>query len=302
MSAIYSIRDLEQLSGIKAHTIRIWEQRYGILQAGRTDTNIRFYDESELRHMLQLALLNRHGFKISKLAAMDQKELGEKVQELIDSPQAFSVQIEALVLATIAFDAEKCEKILHTAILQMGLEGAMLKVVLPFLEKLGMLWVAGNVIAAQEHFISQIIRQKLIVAIDGQSSKVQPDAKRFVLFLPNGEWHEINLLFLCFMLRARGQEVFYLGSSVPLQDVIQTGEIRMPDAYYTIITSPPSGYSEKDYLNTLADHFPKSTVYVSGARMQDVPRGLSGNVEVLRSREDVLAWVEGFLPISSTFV
>ena len=292
MAAIYSIRDLESLSGIKAHTIRIWEQRYAILKAQRTTTNIRFYTEDELKYLMSLALLNRHGYKISKLAGFSHSEVSKLVQDMIETPTEFDQQISGLTLATIEFNEEKFEKILSTSFIQLGFEEAMKKVVFPFLEKIGMLWVSGAVIAAQEHFISQLIRQKIIVAIDGQISTSQQVAKKFILFLPNGEWHELSLLFLYYLLKSRSQKVIYLGSSVPLKDVIEVAKVVQPDYFYTIITAVPQVYSVKNYLNQLAEEFPASTVFSSGLQMSDPPKDLLNNITVLNGLPAVMKRIE----------
>ncbi|HMZ90178.1 MAG TPA: MerR family transcriptional regulator [Chitinophagales bacterium] len=288
MSAIYSIRDLESLSGIKAHTIRIWEQRYGILKAARTETNIRYYSETELKYLMSLALLNRNGFKISKLAIYSPDEIAEKVEHLINEPQEFHPQIEALTLATMAYDEEKFDKVLNTTILQMGLEAAMRKVIFPYLDKLGMLWVSGSVIAAQEHFMTQLLRQKLIVAIDGQIPHYTGDSLTYVLFLPNGEWHELGLLFLHYLLKSRNHRVIYLGPSVPLQDVLQVGESLNPNAFYTVLTKNPNGFHVVDYLNKLAEAFPCSTVFSSGSQVAGPLKGLASNVKIIDSIDSIV--------------
>ncbi|MBK8343865.1 MAG: MerR family transcriptional regulator [Bacteroidetes bacterium] len=292
MAAIYSIRDLESLSGIKAHTIRIWEHRYGILKAHRTETNIRYYSESELKYLMSLALLNRNGHKISKLAILSQEEVSALVGDMINQPREFINQIEGLTIATIAYDEEKFEKILNTCILQMGFEETIKKVVFPYLEKLGMLWVSGTVIAAQEHFMTQLLRQKLIVAIDGQSTKYDEHSKEFVLFLPNGEWHELSLLFLSYLLKTHNHKVVYLGPSVPINDVIQVGESLHPDGFYTIITAHPTAFTVSDYLNKLAATFPESKVFVSGAQTINAIKGLESNVYVISNLETVVERLE----------
>jgi methanogenic corrinoid protein MtbC1 len=211
---------------------------------------------------------------------------------MIESPVEYDQQISALTLATVEFDEEKFEKVLTTCFIQLGFEEAMKKVVFPFLEKIGMLWVSGSVIAAQEHFISQIIRQKIIVAIDGQVSKWSAVSKKFILFLPNSEWHELSLLFLYYMLKSRSQRVVYLGASVPLEDVMEAGRKVQPDYFYTIITSVPQGYTIKEYLNKLAAGFPNSVILVSGLQLLDPPKDLAPNVNVLSGMNSVLNRVE----------
>lgn len=292
MPSVYSIRDLENLSGIKAHTIRIWEQRYGILNANRTETNIRYYSEAELKYLMSLALLNRSGFKISKLAVLSQPEISKLVADKINTPTEYTLQIEGLTLATIEYDEEKFEKILNTCILQIGFEETIKKVVFQYLEKLGMLWISGTIMAAQEHFMTQLLRQKLLVAIDGQHTKYDVHSKEFVLFLPNGEWHELSLLFLSYMLKARNHKVIYLGPSVPLQDLLRVGETLSPDGFYTIITTNPSTFTIADYLNKIGSSFPKSKIFVSGPQVANPIKGLLDNVYPLSSMESAVSSLE----------
>lgn len=292
MAAIYSIRDLETLSGIKAHTIRIWEQRYHILKANRTETNIRYYTEAELKYLMSLSLLNRNGYKISKLAVLKPEEISALVNEMINEPLEYHNQIEGLTIATIEYNEEKFDRILNTCILQMGFEDTVKKIVFPFLEKIGLLWVSGTVIAAQEHFMTQLIRQKLIVAIDAHPIHISPASKTFILFLPNSEWHEISLLFLNYLLRAADHKVVYLGPSVPINDIINAGESIKPEAFYTILTSQQAGFQINDYLNMLADHFPKAKVFVSGPQMAHPIKGLSLNIHILRDFNTVVSDIE----------
>lgn len=281
MATIYNIRDLESLSGIKAHTIRIWEQRYGILKAGRTETNIRYYSEHDLRHLMSLAFLNRNGFKISKLAHLSDTEVSDLVGKMMEVPAEFNNQIDGLTMATIDYDEEKFERIIDTCILQMGFEETIRRVVVPFLQRLGMLWVSGTVIAGQEHFMTQLLRQKILVAIDGQPRLYKSDAKKFLLFLPNGEWHELSLLFLSYLLKTRSYRVIYLGPSVPLNDVISVAETQQPDCFYTIMTVTPTGFSVQEYLQKLAGHFPSSKVMVSGNQVMTPPKNLPANVYII---------------------
>ncbi len=294
MAANYSIRDLETLSGIKAHTIRIWEQRYHILKAHRTDTNIRVYTETELKYMMSLALLNRNGYKISKLAILSQAEISDLVEQMVNEPIEFHNQIESLTIAAIEYNEEKFDRILNTCILQMGFENTVKKIVFPFLEKIGLLWVSGTVIASQEHFMTNLLRQKFIVAIDGHPLQINSGSKTFLLFLPNSEWHELSLLFLNYLLRSSNHKVVYLGPSVPIDDVINAGESIKPDGFYTILTGQPNGYLIGDYLNKLANHFPASKVFVSGPQVMHPIKGLAPNVFILNDLNTVITQVEVF--------
>lgn len=175
--ANYSIKDLEHLSGIKAHTLRIWEQRYGLINPKRTDTNIRYYDQDDLKLVLNVSLLKDNGFKISKIAEMSKKELQEVVVEVSDKTTSFVDQIYGLTLAMIDLDEQRFEKIISSSTLKVGFERTMLNIIYPFLSKIGIMWLTDAVNPAQEHFITNLIRQKVIVAIDGQYETFDEKAK-----------------------------------------------------------------------------------------------------------------------------
>ncbi|MFO7826254.1 MAG: MerR family transcriptional regulator, partial [Cyclobacterium sp.] len=181
----YSIKDLEQLSGIKAHTLRVWEQRYNLLKPKRTETNIRFYDDEDLKLILNVALLNDNGFKISKIAKMSLADMKSEVLKLTERSFAYDDQIHSLIITMVELDEERFEKIISTNILKIGFELTMLHIIYPFLSKIGILWQTGSIHPGQEHFISNLVRQKLIVAIDGQM--YTGGGKKFLLFLPEGE-------------------------------------------------------------------------------------------------------------------
>jgi len=236
----YSIRDLEQLSGIKAHTLRVWEQRYNIIQPKRTATNIRYYDDSDLKLILNISFLNRNGYKISHISNMELEEISQTVIKISDSNLEFPNQVNALVIAMVNLDEERFEKIISTNTLQFSFEQTMLNIVNPFLRQIGILWQTGNINPAHEHFISNLIRQKLIVAIDGQIGPINPHAKKYVLFFPEGELHELTLLFSAYIIKSRHNKAIYLGQSLPIKDLTQIVESFQPDYILTIITSSPS--------------------------------------------------------------
>jgi len=268
----YSIKDLEHLTGIKAHTIRIWEQRYGILKPKRTETNIRYYDSEDLKHMLNISLLNNNGYKISKIAKMSRDEICERVLQTIDKNNNYSDQISALTVAMIELNEEQFEKIMSTNILQIGFEDTMINIIYPFLTRIGFLWQTDAVNPAQEHFITNLIRQKLIVAIDGQFSYNKGNQKKYVLYLPDGELHEISLLFAAYLIKSRGNQIIYLGQSMPLQDLREAYKIHKPDYIMTIITSVPESDYVQAYVETVAETFPEAQILLSGYQVvgQDI--------------------------------
>ncbi len=268
----YSIKDLEQLSGIKAHTLRIWEQRYNFINPKRTDTNIRFYDDQDLKLVLNVSLLKENGFKISKIAKMDTAEMQEEILRITERNLRYPDKIHALILAMIDLDEERFEKIMSTNILQLGFEKTMLNIIYPFMSKIGVLWQTGTVNPAQEHFISNLVRQKLIVAIDGQFSAGQDYGKKFLLFLPEGELHELSLLFCSYLLKSRQHRVVYLGQSLPHRDLELACDIHKPDYMLTIITSTPGQDKIQKYIDKLAARFSDTTMLLSGYQIigQDI--------------------------------
>ena len=215
----YSIKDLELLSGIKAHTLRIWEQRYQFILPKRTDTNIRYYDDDDLKLVLNIALLKDNGYKISKIAKMEGAKMREEVLRLTDKNLRYPDQINALTFAMIDLDEDRFEKIMASNILKLGFESTMINVIYPFLSKIGVLWQTGAINPAQEHFISNLIRQKLIVAIDGQFVNIHENSSKYLLYLPAGKLHELTLLFICYLIKARHQKVVYFGQSLPFEDL-----------------------------------------------------------------------------------
>ncbi|MFT6867491.1 MAG: DNA-binding transcriptional MerR regulator [Cyclobacteriaceae bacterium] len=277
----FSIKDLEQLTGIKAHTLRIWEQRYGIIKTHRTQTNIRYYDDEALKLSLNVALLNAHGFKISKIAQMLEEEIQNTVLQITEDVSSFSDQIHALTLSMIDLNEQRFEKIIASNTLKYGFEATMLHIIYPFLSKIGILWLTGSVNPAQEHFITNLIRQKLIVAIDGIYEQVPDSAPKFLLFLPEGELHEISLLFSDLIIRSRKNKSIYLGQSLPIDELTSVYEYYKPDYILTILTSVPGSSNIQNYVNTLSSQFPDSTILISGMQVIGQDLNTPANVKIL---------------------
>lgn len=281
----YSIKDLEQLSGIKAHTLRIWEQRHNLLNPKRTDTNIRYYDDEDLKLILNVAMLNNHGIKISKIAAMSVAEISEEIIRLTEQSVDHNDQIQALTICMIEMDEDRFEKILSTSIIKLGFEDTILKVVYPFLTRIGVLWLTGAISPAQEHFISNLIRQKLIVAIDGEVGN--NFGKTFMLFLPEGELHEISLLFSSYLIKKHGHKVIYLGQNTPDADLVSVYTMQKPDFLLTVITSSPSGEKVQEYINMLGNEFPDAKVFVSGLQTIEQALSIPSNISLLTYAKEI---------------
>lgn len=288
----YSIKDLEQLSGIKAHTLRVWEQRYNIITPKRTPTNIRYYDDKDLRLILNISFLNRNGYKISKISKMSHAEIRENVRRISDSNLEFPNQVNALIIAMVNIDEERFEKIISTNTLQFGFENTMMNIVYPFLAQIGILWQTGSINPAHEHFITSLIRQKLIVAIDGQISPKNPNAKRYVLFLPEGELHELSLLFAAYVIKSRHNKAIYLGQSLPLKDLSLIMDLYDPDYVFTLITSYPTKEDVLPYVNELARICEGRQILLSGYQALSQKAHLPEDVIVFDTIPGLVAFVD----------
>jgi len=292
----YSIKDLEQLSGIKAHTLRIWEQRYNLLNPKRTDTNIRFYDDDDLKLILNVALLNDNGFKISKIASMASEEIRDEVIKLTDRSLTHDDQIHALTICMIEMDEDRFDKILSTNILKLGFEQTMLNIIYPFMSKIGVLWQTGAINPAQEHFISNLVRQKLIVAIDGQIS--QGGGKKFLLFLPEGELHEISILFASYLIKSKGHKVIYLGQSTPNDDLLSVFKLHQPEYLLTVITTSPSSEYVQEYVNALSERFSSCQILVTGYQVIGQDLVFPKNVRQMNYIRDIKELLEELEEVS----
>lgn len=237
MQAKFSIKDLERISGIKAHTLRIWEQRYEILNPERTDTNIRFYTNADLKRLLNISLLNNHGHKISNIALLSENALAEEVNKIFNSFKEESAQVDNLTLALMDLNEEKFETTINNSILHFGFENTMEKIVFPFLRQMGNMWLSNIISPAQEHYISNLIRQKLIVGIDKINNINNSASKKIILFLPNQELHEMGLLYAHYLCKARGHKCIYLGQSVPVEDIEDINLTIQPDFMISILTA-----------------------------------------------------------------
>ncbi len=277
----YSIKDLESLSGIKAHTLRIWEQRYNIINPKRSDTNIRLYDDSDLKLVLNISLLKEHGHKISDIAKFTVDELSREVLKISDQQLSYPDQIHSLTIAMIDMDEERFEKVMSTNVLQFGFENTMINIIYPFLTRIGTLWLTNSIGPAHEHFIINLVRQKMVVAIDGQVIRASENSKKYILYTPEGEYHEIGLLFASYILRSRNNKVVYLGQSLPLLELSHVVNYHKPDYIYTAITSTPGQNEVQNYLNNLADIFSEYNILTTGYQVIGQGLELRKNVQII---------------------
>lgn len=282
----YSIKDLEKLTGIKAHTIRIWEKRYQLINPERTNTNIRFYSDNDLKKLLNISILNRYGIKISNIVNMSNAEINEKIMELLESAHDHESQIEQLILSMIELDESRFDKVLSSSVIKLGFVETVTQILYPFFEKVGILWQIGTIYPAQEHFVSVLVRQKLIIAIDGLSGSAKPGAKTFLMFLPSNELHELGLLFYSYLVRKSGFKVLYLGQSVPFEDLLEVNHKHQIDYLFTAITTPLTQKKYTDYLNQLSTAFADKKIFVTGYQANEFKIGLPENVIRIIKPED----------------
>jgi len=285
--AVYSIKELEKLSGIKAHTIRIWEKRYGLIEPHRTNTNIRYYTDDELKKILNVAVLNRNGIKISNIARLNDLELKEEIIRVANSSYSHSTLVDSLVMAMIDMDEYKLEAIIDKSITKMGFTSTIIDVLYPLLDKVGILWQSGDIYPAQEHFTTNLIRQKIIGATDSLSNTFNPKGKKFLLLLPEGEWHEIALLFAQYLIKAANHEVLYLGQSVPYKDVLTTGASKQFDFIVVSSTINQPEFDLSLYLRDLAGAFPDKKILCFSSFLVKEPSEMSQNHMRLRSIDDL---------------
>lgn len=250
----FSISDIESLIGVKAHTIRAWEIRYNLVPPKRTPTNIRFYDEDDLKMLLNIVTLNENGYKISKIAEMSRKQVADLVAQLKTDWNNDSVQMLSLANATIEYDELTFSEILSGCIEEMGLINAMDVVLFPFMKRVGMLWQTGAIDPSHEHFASSLIRDRLIVEIDKAEKPEKSDPKRFLLFLPEAEIHETGLLFARYLLKKCGQNTLYLGSEIPYTDLKKVIGSYQPDYAFIVLTSLNLGKSINKVIGKVMDN------------------------------------------------
>lgn len=289
----FTIKDLENLSGIKAHTIRIWEQRYSFLKPSRTDTNIRYYSNDELKMILNVALLNKYGFKISHIDKMNDGQIKEKILSLNHIEAHQERIVNALIQNMVDLDMPAFEELLDSFIVTRGIEKTISQIIFPFMEKIGILWLTNHINPAQEHLVTNIIRQKLIVGIESAGSTIKTD-KSVLLFLPESEYHELSLLFMHYMLKSKGVATIYLGCSIPLRDVEYVVKLKKPDFIYTHLTVAGSKFNFDQFITFLSKMLPQTPVIISGQITNTYEKNIPPPINFKKSYSEVMEFLAGF--------
>lgn len=250
----FSIKDLENLTGIKAHTIRIWEKRYNLLEPKRTETNIRYYDLASFQKLLNVSYLNNNGYKISRIATLDESNIPKLVREIAAEVNIESHAINAFKLAMLNFDQALFYKTYESLLKEKAFDEIFYDIFIPLLTEIGLLWQTDTISPAHEHFITTLIRQKILINTEIiQSKQVNKSNKTFVLYLPDNEIHELGLMFINHQLVSKGYHSIFLGQSVPLESLIELQNYYDEIIYISYFTVQP----EKENIVKYLDDFDK---------------------------------------------
>ena len=279
----YSIKDLEQLSGIKAHTIRIWEQRYNLLSPARTDTNIRTYSSEDLKTILNVSLLNKYGYKISHIDKLSSSQIEEKIQALHQLDAQKEKVVNTLIKEMVSLNMYQFEKQLDLYIGQVGVDKTIVEIIFPFLEKVGILWMTNHINPAQEHLATNIIRQKIILGIEKLPHLNNPQNERVVMFMPEGEFHEIGLLYVSYVLKSKGVHVDYLGANVPMIDILYVVKHHQSKLLYSHLTAPTKTFKAPRFFEQLKEIDPSVKVVLSGQFLSALSTKVPSNIVMTNS-------------------
>ena len=277
----YSIKDLETLSGIKAHTIRIWEKRYDLLKPERTDTNIRYYTDDDLKRMLNVSLLVRNGYKISKVAAWKEDDIKQTVLDVAKTKKSEEGYVDQLLLFMVNFDNAGFTALINEIIEKYGIEEAMQNIFFALFERIGTFWQVGSIFPAQEHYITSFIRQKIISAIDDQGI-TNTKGKTILFYLPEQELHELSLLFYSFLAVELGYNVIYLGQFVPFADLEKLRSHVELDFIFTAFISPILKEDLEIYLENLKKLYQHQKVFITGWQVREHSPKLPRNFKVVK--------------------
>lgn len=288
--ATYSIQDLAKLSSIKAHTIRIWEQRYALIEPKRTASNIRYYTDEDLKFLMNIAFLNRKGLRISKIAKMPKEKIAQEVERLSKTKAEHTDHFQGLAMGMMDLDEHKICSLLSQCFEQNGVEDTILNVLAPFLEKVSLLWLAGSISTVHEQFVSSLIRRKILTEISALKQEGESIIK-VLLYLPEGDQQELYLIFVEYLLKARNIEAIYLGTKLTIEDLKLACSIHKPQYIYTIISEQHKCYVSDCYVKKLSDGVHVPHLLIAGFQDNPVPTQVFSNVTTL---EDLSELIEFF--------
>ena len=288
----FSIKNLEHLSGIKAHTIRIWEKRYNLFEPERTHTNIRLYNIENLQKLLNVTLLYNNGYKISKIALLSPQEINENVHKLTINKNADDWSIGLFKLAMINFDQRLFTKTFNDLLEQFSFSEVFKNVFVSLMNELGVLWQTNSISPSHEHFITSLVKQKIhAMCEDLQQKSTRRTDRRFVLFLPDNEIHELGLLYLQYEVLNNGFQCVFLGQSVPIESLSNLVDIGEPITFISYFTIEPSQDKIKAYLNTFNSEIIEnidSELWILGYQVQFMSDEMPDKMRKFRSIDDVI--------------
>lgn len=288
----FSIKNLEHLSGIKAHTIRIWEKRYNLFEPERTNTNIRLYNLENLQKLLNVTLLYNNGFKISKIASLSPQEINENVHKLTINKNADDWSIGLFKLAMINFDQRLFTKTFNDLLEQFSFSEIFKNVFVPLMNELGVLWQTNSISPSHEHFITSLVKQKIhAMCEDLQQKSTRRTDRRFVLFLPDNEIHELGLLYLQYEVLNNGFQCVFLGQSVPIESLSNLIDIGEPITFISYFTIEPAQDKIESYLNTFNSEIIEnidSELWILGYQVQFMSDEMPDKMRKFSSIDDVI--------------
>jgi DNA-binding transcriptional MerR regulator len=293
---VFSIKDLENISGIKAHTIRIWEKRYNVLEPMRSDTNIRYYNLVNLQKLLNITLLHEHGYKISRIAKFTEQQIPEAVREIISVKSVKSHAISSFKMAMINFDQSLFTKTYDTLLSEKSFREVFYEVFIPLMNEIGLLWQSDTITPAHEHFISYLIKQKLLINTEKlQVLKPTNDDKVFVLYLPSNEIHELGLMYLNYEVLHHGYRSIYLGESIPLDNLKDLKKYFNKVTFISYLTVEPNKEEINPYIKAINEEVLNDTdteLWLLG-RMVDFiePQNISNKTRIFRSISDLVVYL-----------
>ncbi len=285
----FSIKDIENLCGIKAHTLRIWEQRYkSLFCAKRKDSKHRTYDCNDLKELLRISFLYHNGFKISRIAEMSCEEIQQLVEKTCNSDCNHEVSVQQLLTASIDLDKERFEKIINSLVLRFGLDKCITHIFYPFLQRIGLLWMTGNLIPAQEHFSSHIICKKIIVATDGLEPPYS-NAYTIAIFAPLGEFHELPLLVANYFFRKNNIQTIYFGTDVALDTLCYYDRQNSITHLYAHVITNLNNPELDGFACALSNRFSDKEIIFSGPACKCIEQRKPANLRMLYSMDELIA-------------
>lgn len=286
----FSIRNIEILTGIKAHTLRMWEKRYDFFRTGPQKGRQRIYSNDDLKKLLCLSFLYHNGWKISRIAALPDDEIKEEVRKIALSGSNHKTYVQKLLQAAVDFNEAEFVAVLNELCNTVGLEKTIVDVCYPYLQCIGLLWDISTIVPAQEHFASYLIQSRLISETE-KFSAAQKGPPEILLFCPENENHELPLLFLNYLLRKHGWQVLYLGKNINVHDLKEA--VRLPGIkyFYLHLIVNFTGLFIDDYLEMLRKTFPDKIIYASGRGIEQSQRTFVG-IHLLRRDEEIYGFVE----------